>query len=323
MFKSCSVFFASTVLLCTPICTEAENFGRVVGKVTVETTGEPVPGATIMALTGMSKDRPGRQYGVAEAHTNDKGEYELRVPIGNVWLEPPQPPAGFWINATKLLDQFIVTRTTPTARRDFAMKRGAVWNLKLESESGKPIKEANILVSVGSNTSWRDTTDSRGEGRFTVPRDGREAKLVCAVWPFSERKTPILPSKRVTLDVAEEFDAATAKLVDRPKSDKPVELIDDRGRKAVIEGCAVMVENGTPELRLIAEEPGDSLLGEVVGKVVDSEGRPVKDAEVSCLHLSCSRQTIFARPTRMARSVFEGSSNGIRRTKSQGSRSSS
>ncbi len=42
MFKSRFILIAFIVLLCIPICTQAENFGRVVGKVTVEKTGEPV-----------------------------------------------------------------------------------------------------------------------------------------------------------------------------------------------------------------------------------------------------------------------------------------
>ena len=273
MFKPYSVLLASTVLLCTPICTQAENLGRVVGKVTVEKTGEPVPGATIMALIGMSKDRPGRQYAMAEARTNNKGEYELTVPFGNIWLEPPQPPAGFWNSDAKPLDQFVAARKAPTIRRDFTVKTGGVWNLKLESAVGKPLAAVNILVSTGPISYWRTITDQRGEGHFTVPFDGSELKLGCGVvWGYSERKIPILPSKSVTIRVPKEFDAGTIKTVEKPGSGEIAALSDDQGHKAIIEGCAVVLVNGTPRMRLIAEEPGESSVGEIAGKVVDEQG---------------------------------------------------
>jgi thiol-disulfide isomerase/thioredoxin len=285
MPKASSCLVISAAILSSALrATADEPQGRIVGKVTVEKTGEPVAGATIMALTGISEDRPGLQHAIAEARTNDLGEYALKVPFGNVRLTSPQPPEGYCFKSSKPLESVVVTRKTPNVTRDFLMTTGAVWNLKVESPVRKPIAGATSFASAGSNYYWRNATDSRGEGRFTVPLDGRELKVICANLPFSERKIALLPSKMVTVDVAEGFNTATAKFANQPESGKPVNLIDDRGSKAEIDGCPVALENGTPQLRLTAEEPPDSLIGEVVGKVVDQDSRPVKDAHVSCIH---------------------------------------
>jgi thiol-disulfide isomerase/thioredoxin len=285
MAKTSSCVVISAVILTFALrATADEPQGRIVGKVTVEKTGEPVAGATIMALTGISEDRPGLQHAKAEARTNDRGEYELNVPFGNVRLTSPQPPVGYCFKSrSKPLEDFVVTRKTPSITRDFAMTKGAVWNLKIESPKGKPIPGAGIFASAGSNYYWRNATDSRGEGRFTVPLDGRELKVICANFPFSEHKIALLPSKMVTVDVAEGFNTATAKFANQPESGKSVELVDDRGHKAEIDGCTIAIEHGTPLLQFTAEEPTDSLIGEVIGKVVDQDGQPVKDAGVSCI----------------------------------------
>src|ERR1700680_2057750 len=73
-----ALILSAFVVLCSPICTQAETLGRIVGRVTVEQTGDPVIGARVNANIGMSEDWPGRRYASTEARTNEKGEYELK-----------------------------------------------------------------------------------------------------------------------------------------------------------------------------------------------------------------------------------------------------
>ncbi len=159
----------------------------------------------------MSEERPGRQYVTVEAHTNENGEYELPVPIGNVWLQSPDPPTGFWNANAKPLEQLAVSRTKRSAERNFQVTKGAVWGLKLETGAAKPVARAFVQIVRGADNSLANyLTDLHGECRFTVPRDGGKLTLGCGFLPFSGPKTLMLPGNGISLDIAPDFDAATA-----------------------------------------------------------------------------------------------------------------
>ena len=103
---------------------------------------------------------------------------------------------------------------------------------------------------------------------------------------YHDKELRILQSsagKSVTLDVAPDFNPSAAKLSAPVEPGKPVELIDQEGRRASINGAAVVFQNGMPQIQLIAEAPDPSLFGELVGQVVDTKGQPVKDAAVICV----------------------------------------
>ncbi len=65
-----------------------------------------------MAPTGMSTDRPGRQWAYIETQTDENGQYQLQVPLGNVQLSTPELPAGYWISVKPgyPYDEFAVSR---------------------------------------------------------------------------------------------------------------------------------------------------------------------------------------------------------------------
>ena len=204
----CFAIIATTIFVATSYA--GEPTGRIVGKVTVEKTREPVAGATIRVLTGMSEDQPGRKYAIAETRTNEKGEYELTVPFGNVWLQPPDPPAGYWNVNAKPLDQLVVARKEPRVERSFQVAKGTVWRLKLETGAAKPVIGADIQIVRNADNSLADyRTDPHGECRLTMPRDGGKLRLGCGRWSDPHTNVPIIP-KLISLEIAADFDPATA-----------------------------------------------------------------------------------------------------------------
>ena len=120
------------------LCVAAEPSGRIVGRVTVEKSGEPVAGAKITAMTGMSDDHPGKRYASTSTLTNERGEYELRVPFGNITIWLPDPPAGFW-QVGEQLESIAVTHKKPAAERSYKVRRGSVWRLIAKTTNDKPI----------------------------------------------------------------------------------------------------------------------------------------------------------------------------------------
>jgi len=269
-----------------------EPTGRITGKVTEDKSGQPIAQAKIIAVTGMSQDRPGWQYAPAEAHSNKSGQYELAVPIGHVQLYLPEPPPGYWIVPVpdkgrgnfKWVENLSVTRESPTAQRDFVLKKGTTWNVKVSTADGQPVARAPVMTFRQSDVSnAKDMTDVVGTGHFTTPVDGGTLTLNIVNIGQDALALPCSLEKPVTLNILSDFDPSTAKIAQPIEAGKPVNLIDNAGRTASIEGAAVSMENGAPLLHLVAVKAIP--LGDLTGRVVDAQGQPVRDALVVCMGL--------------------------------------
>jgi thiol-disulfide isomerase/thioredoxin len=276
MSKSLAIAGA-TIALFTVSIAAAEPTGRVAGRVTVEQTGAPVAGARVMALTGMSEDRPGRQFAHTEVRTNENGEYLLQVPIGNVQLFPPEPPVGYWIGSKPFhpFDELVVTRNEPTVRCDFQVKPAAIWNAKVSTSAGRPVTNVETYIFRDTDIAQaKAAVNDEGEGHFTTPTDGGKLSL-----GIIDMHLHFFSPQRVAVDIAPDFDPSTAK-ISAAELDKPIELVDRAGRKATIDGALVVMQNGVPQIQLVADTLGQESLGELRGLVTDANAQPIKDARV-------------------------------------------
>jgi thiol-disulfide isomerase/thioredoxin len=271
-------FLALFVAVASSVSGE-ETQGRILFSVTVDQTGEPVPGTRLNASLGLTESTET----TAKRVTDSRGMYELAVPWGNVRLYTPTPPVGYWI-ARKSFDRFtafeqlVVTRDEPRVSRSFVFQQGVVWPVEVQTEGGKAIAGGHLhcINSKNGSIGGGTTTNAAGVGQVTLPADGGEVDVRCRFQPL----LTALPRK-VTLQIAPDFDHQNVVRQARAPGGDRIEVFDHKGSKVSCEGCSIVIRDRRAKLVLTVPEPaGASMAGEVIGRVVDETGKGVKDATI-------------------------------------------
>jgi hypothetical protein len=257
--------------------------GKVIIKVTIEGTGEPVPGAKVHANLGIVQAEEEKSF-PPERLTDANGRFELAVPWGNVRMGAPMSPTGFWPVTNKVfginqLQQFVVTRQQPVVEKNFTVKKGTLWSLKMLSTSGLPLADAEVHAYRSSDQSQSAlTTDAEGRGQLTLPVDGGAISV-----GFFLRQRSITPRQHAHVEIETDFDPRSVESQSATAEGKKVELTDKKGRKAVWEGCSVALKNGEAELLFAADYvPLLTDGGGIEGMVANSEGNPILGAAIWC-----------------------------------------
>ena len=223
------------------------------------------------------------------------------MPLGNVLLRRPEVPPGFWL-VGKPFEQFVVTRKEPKVERNFLADKAATWDLSLKTADGKPIPQAGVFVMRQSGRSFgKYLTDERGEGHFSLPFDDGKFTVSC-----SDKDGFVLLSKPVTLDVKPGFDGSKVLTADESKDGNSTEVVDNAGRKARIEGGAVRLRDVVPQILFVDQAPKPPLVRELVGRVNDKNGQPIKDAQVSCASSLAPPSSGFCRTDEHGEFHFRG-----------------
>ncbi|MEX2139843.1 MAG: redoxin family protein [Pirellulales bacterium] len=249
--------------------------GRVIGRVTVEGAGAPVAGAKVPITVGPSQEWPGVQYEVVDGITDNDGRYSAEVPLGHVWINAVELPAGYWFRSVGI-ENAATSRAQPTIEKNFEVSVGASWPVRVTLENGEPLPEGMVFISeTKENGFGKATSDADGKALMPLPAEGGELEFAL----ISDQPT-VLPLSAFKLQIDKGFDPQSVVEVNRSKDQGTFQVIDKAGHGATVEGPNVALVDGQAQLQIVVRKGKPFELGALVGKVVDEQGRPVPKAPV-------------------------------------------
>jgi RNA polymerase sigma factor (sigma-70 family) len=249
----------------------------ITGFVRDEKTGAPVAGARVRAHAGIKDLQVESRDGISDGD----GRFSIAVPVGNVRLFL-NPPSGYWLpEPAKHFDFLAVSRDHPVQRKDFPVRRGTLWRIRLTRgpEHG-PVPSGSIM-----QTAWdRIETDTQGYADLTLPGEAGEASLL--LWGSTKLVNLPKQSVKVRWDAGFRPDAVQSiTRHDQPGQPPSSRLTDDQGRTAVINGAIELTTTSgrlvmTASLADAESKVRPASTGTLTGTVIDHKSRPVADAQV-------------------------------------------
>jgi thiol-disulfide isomerase/thioredoxin/protocatechuate 3,4-dioxygenase beta subunit len=262
-----------------PAVDKQDNRFRMTGLVRVEGTGEPVAGVKVEIELGMNDFT----YEFREALTDADGRYAIALPEGNARAWILHPPPGYWLpDSNKNWEFFAVTPQQPVYHKDYVVRRGTVWRLRLTSGSKREPVPSGFVSSYAqsgdSDLLVRERTDENGFASVTLPRETGRLTLSLSADGENDAMQLVI----VQWDTGFRPDAVTdVKRLDDSGKPGRSQLTDESGRSATVTG-PVEVSRTAGRLLIAAALPqrGSQPTGTLTGTVVDLEGRPVADAAI-------------------------------------------
>jgi thiol-disulfide isomerase/thioredoxin len=260
---------------------DADGNYRMMGRVQVEGTGEPVRGATVKVAVD-SHSSEFLDYEFRAAVSDGDGNYVVDLPRGTARAWFLQPPPGYWTSSSIAPRAFSVSPAIRVHRLDYTVRRGRIWTVGLtRGADGEPIRAGIVAHNLlpGEAPSFLHTeVDESGLARVTLPEAaGRATMLIQAAdIPGSEQL--------VSLEWEAGFLPDAIKSADKSDQGLPnarVRLTDVAGRAATASGpVEPLVADGCLVLRVVFPAPDPESFGALTGRIVDEGGRPVAGAVV-------------------------------------------
>jgi len=245
------------------------------GSVRVEGTGEPVKGGKFDVLLGDSaQDHHGQALTV---RSGDDGRFVVDLPPGQARSWTFFPPVGYWApDNGKSQETFVVAPDRPIHHKDYLVRHGVIWTFQLTiGAEGRPGRGGTVAAST-QNELFMAAADDAGLARLTLPSEG--LKLTVNVAPEPAR----VDSVTFQLEWNPHFRPEAVKTVDHREGRSL--LTDEDGKTATITTSTPVepaITNGKLALRVSLREPDLKSHGSIIGRVIDSEGRPIAGARVT------------------------------------------
>jgi RNA polymerase sigma factor (sigma-70 family) len=279
----------------------------ITGRVSIEGTGEPVPGARLEAFLGSYSGNPiidaSRSFSLT-VQTGADGRYRVALPAGYASIVLAGLPPGYYdADRRRWSSDVILSREDTVARKDYTVRRGHAWEFNLRGDDGAPLAAAKVSF-LASNPAVLEEyfalSDPSGKAIVTLPLDGR--KLVGSVggpkvdvgpthheleWepgfnPGAVRSVARDPGKPGRLYEAGWPQIARA-IAQAPGKSSRFRITDESGNTAVI-GAVVpiepVVEHGRLVIRMTTSSDRAPRRGELTGLVLDPQGQLVAGARV-------------------------------------------
>lgn len=243
---------------------ESDQKYFVAGTVTDEATGMPISDATIAILVPSEQDPDKRMLSGA---TDDKGQYRIAVPMGQVNLWFPPLKASFWLAGDAKMKSLVTSPEQPIATCDLAVKKGPAWKVQALGQEDDPMLQYVSITEVADDKlrlAWMkgelvsfQKSPEQGNGRLGP--DGASA-----LTEVGESRKFIFGIGNVMgeLIVDKEFDNTQVVSVEpagttigrEGKETTVVKLADRAGHHATISGAEVTLHDGVPLLTVRVDQ---------------------------------------------------------------------
>ena len=287
-----------------PLAQPVENEAKpVVGKYYIkgtvidEETRQPIAEASLRFLV---ESEPDVEKRIRVAATDDKGKFQLEIPAGAARLSASELKPGYWLEREKH-DQVVAVTTVevPEATMEIVANRGAVWPIQLTLENGstEPIGAVVAMMEVEDDATRTKAVNGEycefkvspsasqtwlnHDGRGALTQCGKSGKLYIAVRRSRHADTNGIRLKPLLTELIVDpaFDATKVKSAAPVTGTDIVEMFDVNGAKATVRKARVTVTNGQPLLAFQLQRM-ELVAQEVVGRVVDSAGKPIQDVRI-------------------------------------------
>ncbi len=252
----------------------------IIGLVTDAETGQPVADAEVGFLVESAQELDER---APKCKTDADGNYRIEVPMGEVKLWFPWLKPGYWLLPEEAMVSVATTPENPETRLDIRARKGAVWQVQAEGEPGeRPYISSTEESDPAKRAAWlkgepfsRDKSppqafgllDANGRGELT--QVGPSGALIVGIVNVQGEivAEPLFDNTQVV---------SAVKLANTNKT----ELVDQRGRKAVVTEATVSLKDGVPLLHYQLKSNAPIAIQKLTGRVVDEDDQPVANARV-------------------------------------------
>lgn len=262
--------------------------GRIVGTVLVAGTNEPVAGAKVPVFLGKMQQG---HYRSVTGTTDKNGRYSLEVPIGQVQLSTPHLPPGFW--ASPSLITAITSAAAPVFTKDYSTRPGPIWHVRVRvARQHLPVPHLRCAVTrleKKLHASTYSTTDAQGMARITLPGFHGDFQLNLVDW----NRLNVWQAKLVNVVIEDGFRVETASQVKPGVEHDSFEIRDKNGKLATVRGGQVTLDRGRALIDVELVPVASVGTGEIIGKVADDAGRPIRGAQVTVVYQNKSGASVM------------------------------
>ncbi|MHC5541636.1 carboxypeptidase regulatory-like domain-containing protein, partial [Singulisphaera rosea] len=193
-------------------------------------------------------------------------------------------PAGYW--APRDLDpieSFAVSDSAPVFRKDYVLRPGTVWNFRIHRDN-QPEPFRGVVLGYSEAGQFRGTTDDSDRIHLTLPTE--KGKVTAIV---GEELTEEMGRVQVLLEWEAGFRTDSVKSVEElAPTSAQYRLTDTEGKTATLSKpkkgrVRPVVDGGKLTIRAELPAHDPSTVGDLVGQVVDTSGKPIDGARIALI----------------------------------------
>jgi thiol-disulfide isomerase/thioredoxin len=260
--------------------TKPENAprGKIAGSMTVAGTNEPVSGATIR-VTILRVGQDGG-YQSVDGTTDVEGRYSIEVPIGNVRLGTFTLPPGYWTDTS--IENGVTSAAKPVFVKDYSVRRGPIWRVRVQDAKHQgPVPSMMCIVTRLEANNYASSfaeTDAEGIARITPPGLRGEFQLAASDLKDLVKWQETKPA-HLTIEAGFHVDKVVE--IKPAAKGESFQIKDKEGKSTTVRGARVALDHGSVLLDFGVEPCAATVVGDVIGTVVDEKGQPIAGAKVA------------------------------------------
>jgi RNA polymerase sigma factor (sigma-70 family) len=277
----------------------------ITGRVSVEGSGEPVPGARLIVDLGFDGRNPilGESHDVSrDVWTGADGRFRVELPAGYAAIFLAELPPGYLRGkGDRSSPHVVLSRESPVSRNDYEVRQGTTWVFRVGGGSGGALAGARVYFMNALAEDFSARSDPSGKAILTLPPDARkltghvrgDGELASSInleleWESGFRpdavrsieRAPERPGRFHLID--EGGNSAMLGAVSQAEQHRSLGLRGEGASAAIIAADAIkpVIEGGKLVIAVELPRSDAEQHSELTGLVLDPPGQPVPGARV-------------------------------------------